>query len=44
VVLVSERLERGPVSSGVSAFPEVFGMAERGAKGKEGGSELWVGW
>ena len=44
MVLVSERLERGPVSSGVSAFPEIFSMAERGAKGKEGGSEPMVGW
>ena len=27
MVLVAERLERGPVSSRVSAFPDVFSMA-----------------
>jgi len=36
VVLVAERLERGPVSSKVSAFPDVFSMAEGGvARGQE---------
>ena len=29
MVLVAERLERGSVNSRVSAFPEVFGIAER---------------
>jgi len=37
VVLVAERLERGPVSSRVSAFPDVFSMAEGGSKCTEGG-------
>jgi len=37
VVLVVERLERGPVSSRVSGFPDIFSMAEGGSKGREGG-------
>ena len=37
VVLVEERLERGPVSSRVSAFPDVFSMVEGGSKCTEGG-------
>ena len=32
MVLVAERLERGPVSSRASAFPDVFSMAEGGSK------------
>ena len=32
VVLVAERLEGGPVSSRVSAFPEVFSLAKGGPK------------
>ena len=32
MVLVPERLEGGPVSSRVSAFPDVFSMAEGGPK------------
>ena len=42
VVLVAERLERGPVSNGVSAFPDVFSMAEGGSKCTEGGKKPWV--
>jgi len=43
VVLVAERLvEGGPVSSRVSAFSEVFGIAEGGSKGTEGGSKPWI--
>ena len=38
MVLVTERLERGPISVGVGGFPEVFGMAGW----TEGGSEPWV--
>jgi len=37
MVLVAERLERGPVSSSVSAFPDVFSMAEGGSKCTKGG-------
>jgi len=37
VVLVAERLERGPVSSRVSAFPDVFSMAEGESKCTKGG-------
>ena len=37
MVLVAERLERGPVSSRVSGFPDIFSMAEGGSKGREGG-------
>ena len=37
MALVAERLERGPVSSRVSAFPDVFSMAEGGSKCTEGG-------
>ena len=36
VVLVAERLERVPVSSRVSEFPNVFSMAEGGSKCTEG--------
>ena len=32
VVLVAERLEGGPVSSRVSTFPDVFGVAKGGPK------------
>jgi len=39
VVLFAERLEGGPVDSRVSAFPEVFGMAQGRSKGAEGGSK-----
>jgi len=42
VVLVSERLEGGPVSSRVSTFPDVFSMAESGSKCTEGGRKPWV--
>jgi len=42
LTLVAERLEGGPVSSRVSVFPEVFGMAEGGSKGMEGGSKPWI--
>ena len=39
MVLVAEKLERGPVSSRVSAFPYVFSMAEGGSKCTEGSSK-----
>ena len=39
VVLVAEKLERGPVSSRVSTFPYVFSMAEGGSKCTEGSSK-----
>jgi len=33
VVLVAERLQGGPVNSGVGAFPGVLGIVEGGSKG-----------
>ena len=42
VVLVAERLEGGPVSSRVSAFPNVFSMAEDGPKCTEGSTERFT--
>jgi len=39
VVLVAERLERGPVSSRVSTFPDVFSVAKGGPKCAEGSSK-----
>ena len=42
MVLVAAKLEGGPVNSRVSVFPEVFGMAEGGSKGAEGGSKTWI--
>ena len=39
MVLVVERLERGPVSSRVSAFPDVSSMTEDGSKCTEGGKK-----
>jgi len=39
VVFVVERLEKGPVSSRVSTFPDVFSM-----KCTEGGRKPWVWW
>ena len=36
MVLVAERLERGPVSSRVSTFPDVFSVAKGGPKCAEG--------
>ena len=33
VVLVAQRLERGPVDSRVGAFPEVLSVANRGPEG-----------
>ena len=42
--LVADRLEEGPVNSRVSAFPEVFGIAQGRSKGSEGGSAAeWRG-
>jgi len=35
--MVAERLERGPVSSRVSTFPDVFSVAKGGPKCAEGG-------
>ena len=42
--MVAERLKRGPVSSRVSAFPDVFSMAEAGSKCTEGGRKPRVSW
>ena len=39
MVFVAERLERGPVSSRVGAFPEVFSMMKGGSKSTEGWSK-----
>jgi len=36
MVLVAQRLERGPVESRVGAFPEVLSMADRGSEGSYG--------
>ena len=44
MVLVAERLEGGPVSSRVSTFPDVFGVAKGGPKCAEGGGKPWVWW
>ena len=43
MVLVSERLEGGPVSSRVSTFPDVFSVAKGGPKCAEGGGKPWMG-
>jgi len=42
VVLLPDRFEGGPVSSRVSAFPDVFSMAEGGPKCTEGNRKPWV--
>jgi len=42
VVLVAERLERGPVSSRVSTFPDVFSVAKGGPKCAEGGGKPFI--
>jgi len=44
VVLISQRLERGPVDSRVGVFPEVFGMAGSRSESTEGRSKPGVGW
>jgi len=44
VVLISQRLERGPVDSRVGVFPEVFGMADGRSESTEGRSKPGVGW
>ena len=33
MVLVAQRLERGPVQSRVGAFPEVLNVADKGSEG-----------
>ena len=43
-MMVAERLERGPVSSRVSTFPDVFSMAEGGSKCTQGGRKPRVLW
>ena len=43
MALIAHRLERGPVSSTVSSFPEVFSMSNSRSESMEGGSELVVG-
>jgi len=44
VVLISQRLERGPVDSGVGVFPEVFGVADGRSESTDGRSKPGVGW
>ena len=46
MVLVAERLERGPVSSRVSrpTFPDVFSVAKGGPNCAQGGGKPWVWW
>jgi len=44
VVFISDRLEAGPVSSGVGVFPEVFSMSDSRSKSTEGRSKPGVGW
>ena len=42
MVLVAETLKGVPVNSRVSAFRKVFGMAEGGLKGEDGGRKAWI--
>jgi len=44
VVLITQRLKRGPVDSRVGMFPEVFGMADGRSEGTESRSKPGVGW
>jgi len=39
VVLISDRLKTGPVSSGVCVFPEVFSVSDSRSKSTEGRSK-----
>ena len=44
MVFISERLEIGPVNSGVGVFPEVFSVSDSRSKSTEGRSKPVVGW
>ena len=44
MVLITQRLKRGPVDSRVGMFPEVFGMADGRSESTEGRSKQGVGW
>ena len=44
MVLITQRLKRGPVDSRVGMFPEVFGMADGRSESTEGRSKPGVGW
>ena len=44
MVFIAKRLETRPVSSRVSAFPEVFSVADSRSKSTEGRSKPAVGW
>ena len=44
MVLITQRLKRGPVDSRVGMFPEDFGMADGRSESTEGRSKLGVGW
>jgi len=44
VVLISNRRETGPVSSGVGVFQEVFSVLDNRSKSAEGRSKPGVGW
>jgi len=44
VVLIANRLERGPVSNRVGVFPEVLGMADSRSESTEGRSRPGVRW
>ena len=44
MVLITQRLKRGPVDSRVGMFPEVFGMADGRSESTEGRSKPSFGW
>ena len=44
MVFIAKRLETRPVSSRVSAFPEVFSVADSRSESTEGRSKPGVGW
>ena len=44
MILILNRLETGPVSSGVGVFPEVFSVSDSRSKSMEGRSKPGVGW
>jgi len=43
VVLISNRLETGPVSSGVGVVTEVFSISDSRYKSMEGRTRGWMG-
>ena len=43
MVLVAQRLERGPVESKVGAYPKILSVSDRGSEGSQGRSEPRVG-